>query len=111
MQPKFAVRPVLAALFLCSGFGMPFPREQGAAGEPSKVAAVTGTRGMARSVGGVIGASTVTLVLSRFPDQAHGMQQIYLGFGVLLLALVPLVFLIPDAARPSKDTAAGPQPP
>ena len=66
---------------------------------PEKVAAVAGTRGMFRFVGGVLGTAVVTLILSYTPDKVAGMQKIYLGYVFVLLALIPLVFLIPDTAR------------
>jgi hypothetical protein len=63
---------------------------------PEKIAAVTGLRGMFRSVGGVFGTTGVVLALSRFTDEVVGMQQIYLGLSIILLSLIPIVFLIPD---------------
>ncbi|MBI2958045.1 MAG: DHA2 family efflux MFS transporter permease subunit [Chloroflexi bacterium] len=64
---------------------------------PDKAAEITGVRGMFRTVGGVFGGAAVVLALSRFQDKALGMQTIYLSFGVLLLLLIPLVFMIPDS--------------
>jgi MFS family permease len=83
------------------GMGIANPAANNAALDlvPEKVAAVTGMRGMARAVGGVLGTASVSLILSYFPDQAKGMQYIYLGFAIILLLLIPLVFLIPDSAR------------
>ena len=83
------------------GMGVANPASNNAALDliPEKVAAVAGTRGMFRFVGGVMGTAVVTLLLSYAPDKVVGMQHIYFGFIFVLLALIPLVFLIPDSAR------------
>jgi MFS family permease len=83
------------------GMGISNPAANNAALDilPEKVAAAAGMRAMFRVIGGVMGTATVTLILSYFPDKAAGMQDIYLGFAVLQLLLIPVVFLIPDAAR------------
>ena len=83
------------------GFGIANPAANNAALDllPEKVAAVAGLRGMFRSIGGVFGTATITLLLSNFSDQALGMETIYFGFGILLITLIPIVFIIPDSAR------------
>ena len=94
---------LLACIVAIVGIGMGIvnPAANNAALDliPEKVAAVTGMRGMSRAVGGVLGTAAVSLILSYFPDKAQGMQYIYLGFGFMLLLLIPIVFLIPDTAR------------
>ena len=101
---------VLLALFMTiwgTGMGIANPAANNAALDlmPEKVAAVTGMRGMFRSIGGVIGTATVTLILSRFQDKVTGMQVICLSFAILLLVLIPIVFLIPDTVRGRKGHA------
>ena len=66
---------------------------------PEKAAAITGMRGMARSIGGLIGVALVTLILSHYSDQAKGIQEIYTGFAILLVLLLPIIFLIPDSPK------------
>ncbi|MBI2864156.1 MAG: MFS transporter [Chloroflexi bacterium] len=66
---------------------------------PGKVAAVVGIRGMFRSTGGTFGLATTVLVVSQFQDEAMGLKVVFLGLGLAALAAIPLVFLIPDAAR------------
>ncbi|MCX6022009.1 MAG: DHA2 family efflux MFS transporter permease subunit [Chloroflexi bacterium] len=94
---------LLAAQVLIAGFGMGVsgPASNNAALDliPEKVAAVAGLRGMFRSTGGVLGTSGLILALSHFPDKAHGLQQIFLFLSGLIVLTIPLVFLIPDAAR------------
>jgi EmrB/QacA subfamily drug resistance transporter len=63
---------------------------------PEKAAAIAGIRGMFRTMGGVIATPVIILVLSRFQNQGVGFQWICLGFAILLLLLIPVVFLIPD---------------
>ena len=65
---------------------------------PEKTAAVAGIRGMFRFMGGVIATAVITLVLSAIPDQGYGMRLIFIIFGLLLLLLIPVVFMIPDMA-------------
>ncbi len=94
---------LLASIVALTGIGMGIvnPAANNAALDliPEKVAAVTGMRGMSRAVGGVLGTAAVSLILSYFPDKAKGMQDIYVGFAFMLLALIPVVFLIPDSAH------------
>jgi len=83
------------------GMGVANPAANNAALDlmPEKVAAVSGMRGMFRCIGGVLGTAIVTLLLSQFSDHAIGMQYIYTGFGILLLCLIPIIFIIPDTAH------------
>ncbi len=93
---------LLATLVALVGVGMGIanPASNNAALDliPEKVAAATGMRGMARSVGGVLGTAAVSLVLAYFPDKAKGMQDIYLGLAAIMIIIIPIVFLIPDTA-------------
>jgi hypothetical protein len=51
----------------------------------------------------VLGTATVILALSHFQDKGIGFQQISLVYGIILLFIIALVFLIPDVQRRSKD--------
>ncbi len=83
------------------GMGMANPAANNAVLDlvPEKVAAVTGMRGMFRISGGVFGTAAVVLVLGHFQDKAVGLQYIALAFGVILLLILPIIFMIPDTAR------------
>jgi MFS family permease len=98
----------LSLLSLASGvgFGIANPAANNAVIDlvPGKTAAVAGIRGMFRFLGGVLGTAVITLTLSLVSDQAAGMRAIFAVFGVLLLLLIPVVFMIPDmAVRTRKD--------
>jgi EmrB/QacA subfamily drug resistance transporter len=70
---------------------------------PEKIAAVAGLRGMFRITGGVFGTAIAVLVISHFQDKGEGFQQISFIYAILLLVLIPIVFLIPDAAHKRRD--------
>jgi EmrB/QacA subfamily drug resistance transporter len=106
---------LLSLIVAISGIGMGIanPASNNAALDliPEKVAAVTGMRGMFRSVGGMFGTASVTLFLSFFSNKPEGMQYIFAGFAVLLAATIPIVFLIPDTAHERRNKmkiSAGP---
>ncbi len=94
---------LLTLIVMISGIGMGIvnPAANNAALDliPEKVAAVAGLRGMFRFTGGMLGTAGFVLVLSRYTDKAVGMQEIFMGLGILLLFLIPLVFMIPDTAH------------
>ena len=94
---------LLAMMIVVSGIGLGIanPASSNAALDliPEKVAAASGIRGMFRFTGGTLGTGALILVLSHFPDKAVGLQYIFLFFSFMMLALIPIVFLIPDTAR------------
>jgi hypothetical protein len=69
---------------------------------PSRVATITGLRGMFRYVGGAVGISLTTLVLHISPDPASGFRATFFAFGLALLATLPLVFLMPSGRQAAK---------
>ena len=89
----------LAAVILLGGLalGIALPASNNACIElmPAKVATITGLRGMFRYVGGAIGISFTTLILHASGTPATGFRWTFLAFGVVLLATIPLVFLMP----------------
>ena len=77
---------------------------------PEKVAAVAGLRGMFRSTGGTLGTALITLYLSHQTDAGVGLQHIFVILAVVLVATIPIVFLIPErgqipAGRPVDTTS------
>ncbi len=62
---------------------------------PEKVATIMGLRGMFRTVGGALGISLITFILHLSPDRVNGFRLTFVGFGLLLLFSIPLVFLMP----------------
>jgi EmrB/QacA subfamily drug resistance transporter len=83
------------------GSGLAAPSSNNAALDllPGRAALITGIRGMFRSVGGVLGAAVIVLALEFSPDKAEGLRQIFVAMAILMLATVPLTFIIPDSAR------------
>lgn len=66
---------------------------------PGQIAAVAGIRGMFRQIGGVFGTAIIVLALSHFEDKAVGTQNVFFFMGLLMIAIIPIIFLIPDMAR------------
>ena len=95
----WGVAETLAALIMLSGIalGIALPASNNACIElmPSKVATITGLRGMFRYVGGAIGISFTTIILHASTTPATGFRTTFLAFGLVLLCTVPLVFLMP----------------
>lgn len=79
------------------GLGIALPASNNACIElmPSKVATITGLRGMFRYIGGAIGISLTTLFLHASDTIAAGFRLSFIIFGILFLASIPLVFLMP----------------
>jgi EmrB/QacA subfamily drug resistance transporter len=64
--------------------------------DPNQVAAVTGLRGMFRQAGFLIGVSVITAILARSAQPGITQAHAYLVTAIIVLAVLPLVFLIPD---------------
>ena len=96
---------LLAAMLAIGGVGMGLsnPASNNASLElaPHQAAAMTGIRSMFRLTGGALSIAGIVLALSFFPDQAAGFSTIYVVLAAIVLATVPLVFMIPDTARDS----------
>jgi MFS family permease len=94
---------LLLLLMAMSGFGMgllvPSSNNAGLDLLPERAGVISGVRGLFRSTGGVLGTAVIVLWLELSPDKAAGMRQIFTILGFLMLATMPLVFLIPDSAR------------
>lgn len=108
---NFAYLGTLAAL---SGFffGVSGPAANNAAIElaPDRIAAITGLRGMFRSVGGSIGTSLVVLVMSHAATREEGLEEAFLGLAVAAILVSFLVLGIPDRAAkrvPVRAPSAG----
>lgn len=64
--------------------------------DPNQVAAVTGLRGMFRQAGLLIGVSVITATLARSTHPGITQAHAYLVGAIIVFAVLPLVFLIPD---------------
>jgi EmrB/QacA subfamily drug resistance transporter len=92
-------------------FGVSGPAANNAAIElaPDRIAAITGLRGMFRSIGGSIGTSLVTLVMSHAATREEGLETVFMGLAVGAVLVSFLVIGIPDrAGRRLEVPAPGP---
>ena len=100
----------LSLLILVTGIGLgiALPASNNACIElmPSKIATITGLRGMFRYVGGAVGISLTTLILHASGSAAAGFRVTFITFGLVLLGTVPLVFLMPTG----RQAGGGPDP-
>lgn len=90
------------------GFGLSAPASSNAALDiaPDRIAAITGIRGMFRQTGGVLGTAMTVFIASLFASEAHGLQVVFFSLTFIMLAIIPVVFLIPDTARDKRRGAA-----
>jgi MFS family permease len=96
---RLGVAETLAVLIMITGIGVgiAIPASNNACIElmPTKVATITGLRGMFRSVGGAFGISLITIILHVSSTPASGFRITFICFGLGLLFAIPLVFLMP----------------
>ncbi len=93
--------------FIGVGQGMATPACNNACIElmPDRVGTIMGVRGMFRQVGGVIGISTIALILESSADISRGFQIVFIGVGVLLFLSIMTIFFIPE--RPGRPVVIG----
>jgi EmrB/QacA subfamily drug resistance transporter len=89
-------------------FGTSGPAANNAAIElaPDQIAAITGLRGMFRSLGGTLGTAFVVLIASRAETEAIGLQQAFLTLAAINVITIGLVFGIPDQVGGLQATIA-----
>jgi MFS family permease len=73
---------------------------------PDRAGVISGMRGMFRSTGGIIGTAVIVLVLEISTDKAAGLRTMFLAYGVILLAAIPLTLFIPETTRASTGGGA-----
>ncbi len=80
------------------GLGIAGPAANNAAIElePERVAAITGMRGMFRSLGGAIGVSVIVLITAYTDRVEQGIEFAFIGLAVLTALTTLLTFGIPD---------------
>lgn len=88
----------VAAALTGVGIGLSAPAANNACIElvPNDVGAIIGIRGAARQSGGIIGIAVATAVVARSINEAQALGQAFWILGALLVATVPLVFVVPD---------------
>jgi EmrB/QacA subfamily drug resistance transporter len=90
-----------------AGMGAQSPASNNAGIElmPSRISSIVGLRGTFRFAGSVIATTVIFFILSGFEDAARGIEVVYLGLGVMLVAALPLVLLMPTGRESPIDEA------
>ncbi len=75
---------------------------------PQKSSSIAGVMGMFRQGGGAIEIALATLLLQYIGDMTLGFEIVFLGTGLLILAVIPTIFALPSrpAAAPAAAKAA-----
>jgi EmrB/QacA subfamily drug resistance transporter len=63
---------------------------------PNDIAAIAGLRGMFRQAGAIMAVSITTAILARSSDPGLAQAHVFVVFAFMLLATIPLIFLLPD---------------
>jgi EmrB/QacA subfamily drug resistance transporter len=99
MTPFWAIAIAMMLAGIGMGTAAPASNNAGIALMPRQAAAIAGLRAMIRSLGGVLGQGLVVVIMEFAPDRGTGLQYAFVGFGLLLLATLPIVLTIPDRSR------------
>jgi EmrB/QacA subfamily drug resistance transporter len=93
----YAWLAIAAAITGC-GMGLSVPAANNASLQlaPDQVAAIAGLRGMFRQSGAITAVSVTTAVIARSADPGVVQARVFLIFAALLVAMLPLVMLVPD---------------
>jgi MFS family permease len=88
----------IAAGITGCGMGLSVPASNNASLQlaPDQVAAIAGLRGMFRQSGAIIAVSVTTAIIARSSDAGIAQAHVFVVFAALLVAMLPLVFLVPD---------------
>ncbi len=78
------------------GFSIPATNNAGLQLAPNEVSAIAGLRGMFRQSGAIASISVMTAILARSSDPGITQSYLLLAFAAILVAVTPLVFLVPD---------------
>jgi len=64
--------------------------------EPQNIGSIAGLRGMFRQTGSIVAVSIATALVARSSDPGATLGGVFAVFTVILLATIPLVFLVPE---------------
>jgi EmrB/QacA subfamily drug resistance transporter len=80
------------------GMGLSVPASNNASLQlaPQQVAAIAGLRGMFRQSGAIVAVSATTAIVARSGDPGLAQAHVFEIFAGLLIAAIPLVFLVPE---------------
>jgi MFS family permease len=95
--PPYLWLAIFAGVTGC-GMGLSVPASNNASLQlaPDQVAAIAGLRGMFRQSGAIVAVSLTTAILARSSDPGIAQADTFIVFGVLLVLVTPLVFLVPE---------------
>jgi EmrB/QacA subfamily drug resistance transporter len=93
----YAWLAIAAAITGC-GMGVSVPASNNASLQlaPDQVAAIAGLRGMFRQSGAITAVSITTALVARSSQAGLVEARVFLAFAVLLIAILPLIALVPD---------------
>jgi len=88
----------IAAAITGLGMGLSVPASNNASLQlaPDQIAAIAGLRGMFRQSGSIIAVSVTTAIIARSSHPGLVQAHVFVVFAVLLIALLPLIRLVPD---------------
>ena len=88
----------IAAAITGFGMGLSVPASNNASLQlaPDQVAAIAGLRGMFRQSGSIIAVSVTTAIMARSSHPGLVQAHVFVVFAILLIALLPLIRLVPD---------------
>jgi EmrB/QacA subfamily drug resistance transporter len=88
----------IAAAITGFGMGLSVPASNNASLQlaPDQVAAIAGLRGMFRQSGSIIAVSVTTAIIARSSHPGLVQAHVFVVFAILLIALLPLIRLVPD---------------
>ena len=94
--------------FLGFGGGITGPASNNACIElmPDKVGTIVGIRGMFRQSGAAIGINLATIILHSASDLNEGFYIIFLGFSIIIILTIPLIFMMPSSPRVTSRAGA-----
>jgi EmrB/QacA subfamily drug resistance transporter len=88
----------IAAALTGLGMGLSVPASNNASLQlaPDQVAAIAGLRGMFRQSGSIVAVSVTTAIIARSSHPGLVQAHVFIVFAILLVALLPLMRLVPD---------------
>ncbi len=105
---------LVALTGLAFGFAGPAANNGGIELVPTRIAAVTGLRGMFRSVGGTVGTALIVLIVARAPNDVVGLERTFMVLAGLSLVAALLTLGIPArigrVTVPITPASGSPQP-
>lgn len=94
---------LVALTGLAFGFAGPAANNAGIELVPTRIAAVTGLRGMFRSIGGTVGTAFIVLIVARAPNQATGLEEAFRVLAVLSVVAAFLTLGVPARVRVTSE--------